>query len=232
LEAETIIDQLEETTMRNKASQGVYALSLSLMLLLSGCEWADQPTVISRTPVEHQSNHQSNPQVNTHTSASSPAAPVEAAKEPVIGTKRVELIDSKGAKVGTAVLSQVAEGVKLQVEVSGLPPGKHGIHIHQMGVCAVPDFKSAGDHFNPEGKKHGFENPEGYHAGDLLNLEVGSDGTAKADLIDKKVTLLKDKANSLLKPGGTSLVIHEAADDYKTDPSGNSGARIACGVIM
>ncbi|NOU93833.1 superoxide dismutase family protein [Paenibacillus sp. LMG 31456] len=215
--------------MNKLISQG--ALGISFMLLLSSCEWgATQPTVVTRG-----SSATAHPQHNVSESQGSPApaASAEAAsKEPAAVVKRIDIMDSKGAKVGTAVLSEAAEGVRLQVEVSGLPSGIHGIHIHQTGVCTAPDFKSAGEHFNPEGKKHGFENPEGYHAGDLLNLEIGSDGKGKAELIDKKVTLAKDKANSLLKPGGTALVIHEAADDYKTDPSGNSGARIACGVIL
>ncbi|TDF99648.1 superoxide dismutase family protein [Paenibacillus piri] len=208
--------------MNKFAAQG--AIALSFALLFSGCEWGIQPTVISRGPA-HQHSADSPAPV-------SPSTSVETAKEPTVESKKIDIIDSKGAKIGSAVLSQAVEGVRLQVDVSGLTPGKHGIHIHQTGVCTTPDFKSAGEHFNPEGKKHGFENPEGYHAGDLLNLEVGSDGKAKAEFIDKKVTLVKDKANSLLKPGGTALVIHESPDDYKTDPAGNSGARIACGVIM
>jgi Cu-Zn family superoxide dismutase len=199
-------------------------MALSFMLLLPACEWATQPTTITRGPAQQHS-------ADSH-AASVPEASVEAAEEPSVEAKRIDIMDSKGAKAGTAVLSQAAEGVKLQVEVSGLPPGKHGIHIHQIGVCTAPDFKTAGEHFNPEGKKHGFENPEGYHAGDLPNLEIGSDGKGKAEFIDKKVTLQKDKANSLVKPGGTSLVIHETADDYKTDPAGASGGRIACGVIQ
>ncbi|MCR8631802.1 superoxide dismutase family protein [Paenibacillus radicis (ex Xue et al. 2023)] len=216
--------------MNKLISQG--ALGISFMLLLSSCEWgATQPTVVTRgssATVQQPQHHVSDSQGTPAPTASAEAA----AKEPAPVVKRIDIMDSKGAKVGTAALSEAVEGVRLQVEVSGLPPGVHGIHIHQTGVCTAPDFNSAGAHFNPEGKKHGFENPEGYHAGDLLNLEIGSDGKGKAELIDKKVTLVKDKANSLLKPGGTALVIHEAADDYKTDPAGNSGARIACGVIL
>ncbi|PZE22190.1 superoxide dismutase family protein [Paenibacillus xerothermodurans] len=145
--------------------------------------------------------------------------------------KRIDIIDSQGTKVGRAALTETVEGVKLQVEVSGLPPGKHGLHFHSVGACVAPDFKTAGAHFNPETKKHGFDNPEGHHAGDLPNLEIGSDGGGKAEFINKKVTLARDKANSLVKPGGTSLVIHTGPDDYKTDPTGESGGRIACGVI-
>lgn len=144
---------------------------------------------------------------------------------------QVSIINEKGKKIGEARLSQVPKGVKIQIAVSHLPPGAHGFHFHESAQCDPPDFKSAGEHFNPEGKQHGFENPLGYHAGDLPNLLVGADGTAKAEVIAAKVTLQRGKPNSLLKPGGTSLMIHEKADDYKTDPAGNAGARIACGPI-
>ena len=115
--------------------------------------------------------------------------------------------------------------------MSQLPPGKHGIHIHAVGKCEGPAFTTAGGHLNPDAKKHGKENPEGPHAGDLLNLEVKADGTAKATLLDTMVTL-GDGPNSVFHEGGTAIVIHEKEDDYKTDPAGNSGARIACGVIQ
>jgi len=141
------------------------------------------------------------------------------------------IIDSKGAEVGTAVLTQKADAVHIHIEAKNLPPGEHGIHFHETGKCDPPDFKTAGAHFNPQGKQHGFKNPKGYHAGDLLNITVKADGTVNTDLESKTVTLKKGAPNSLLKPGGTSLMIHEKADDYVTDPSGNSGARIACSVI-
>ncbi|NHN30649.1 superoxide dismutase family protein [Paenibacillus sp. S3N08] len=166
------------------------------------------------------------------TSAESASTEMGKRKESAEMVKHIDIVNGSGAKTGTATLSAVADGVKIQVEVMGLTPGKHGIHIHQNGVCTGPDFTSAGAHLNPTGKQHGFENPQGPHIGDLMNLEVGTDGTGKAELLNKMVTLSKDKANSLLKAGGTSLIIHEAADDYKTDPAGNSGARIACGAIV
>ncbi|MED5018657.1 superoxide dismutase family protein [Paenibacillus chibensis] len=144
---------------------------------------------------------------------------------------KTTIIDSKGVQVGTAVLTQKKDSVLIHVEAKNLPPGEHGIHFHETGKCDPPDFTTAGAHFNPQGKQHGFKNPKGFHAGDLLNIHVKADGTVDADLESKTVTLQKGAANSLLKEGGTSLMIHEKADDYVTDPSGNSGARIACSVI-
>jgi len=143
----------------------------------------------------------------------------------------VTLINSQGTKIGTAQLTQMADGVQIHLAVSNLPPGMHGIHIHNAGLCKLPDFKSAGAHFNPFNKQHGFKNLLGFHAGDLPNLIIHSNGSLDALLMDKEVTLKPGKPNSLLSVHGTSLIIHQDADDYRTDPSGNSGSRIACGVI-
>lgn len=141
-----------------------------------------------------------------------------------------DIVNAQGQKIGTATLHPSASGVRIDVEVSQLPPGTHGIHIHTVGKCEGPAFASAGGHFNPTANKHGKDNPEGPHAGDLLNIEADAKGTAKASVSDSTVTL-GGGPNSLFHEGGTALVIHEKADDYKTDPSGNSGARIACGVV-
>jgi Cu-Zn family superoxide dismutase len=146
-------------------------------------------------------------------------------------TAHADIVGVQDQKIGTATFSQTDSGVEIKLDVSKLPPGTHGIHVHSVGKCEGPDFKSAGGHLNPEGKKHGTDNPEGPHAGDMPNIEVGSDGQAHMTIIAKGVTL-DSGPNSLFHDGGTALVIHEKADDYKTDPSGNSGNRIACGVIQ
>lgn len=145
--------------------------------------------------------------------------------------KTVEIFNSNKEKIGQARLGETPKGVMVQLKVSNLSPGIHGYHIHEIGKCEAPDFKSAGEHFNPVSKEHGFENPKGYHAGDLPNINVDEDGMISMTTITKHVTLQKGKANSLLDKDGSALVIHEKADDYKSNPSGDSGARIACGVI-
>ncbi len=155
------------------------------------------------------------------------AALVVAAASPAA---RAVLKDAQGNAVGTATFSPGKGGVKIAVQVAGLPPGRHGIHIHAAGKCEPPDFKSAGSHLNPLGKKHGLHNPEGSHAGDMPNLLVGDDGKARATFTAKGVTL-GEGDGSLFGPAGTALVIHADPDDERTDPAGNSGARIACGVV-
>jgi superoxide dismutase, Cu-Zn family len=140
------------------------------------------------------------------------------------------LLDAKGAEVGKVSFTEEAGGVKVHADVHGLSAGDHGIHIHAVGSCTAPDFKDAGGHFNPTNKKHGKDNPEGHHAGDLLNLVVKADGTGALDFKIDGATLGAGDM-SLMDKDGSSVVVHAKADDYKTDPSGNSGDRIACGVV-
>jgi Cu-Zn family superoxide dismutase len=145
------------------------------------------------------------------------------------GKTKVELKDAQGKDVGSIVIWDQGPGVAFQLQLHDFTPGEHAIHFHQVPKCEGPDFKSAGGHFNPENKKHGFDNPEGHHAGDVKNFTVAANGKVKAELTDDEVTL-KDGPHSLLS-NGAAIVVHAKADDYKTDPSGNSGDRVACGVI-
>ncbi len=143
---------------------------------------------------------------------------------------RAILKDAKGATVGTARLAAERDGVSVSLQVSGLPPGTHAFHVHAVGKCDPPDFTSAGPHFNPTGKKHGMKNPEGHHMGDLPNVEVSATGKGEARAVVKGASLAAGPS-SLFGPQGTALVVHEKPDDEMTDPAGNAGARIACGVI-
>jgi Cu-Zn family superoxide dismutase len=146
-------------------------------------------------------------------------------------TQTVTLRDANGRTVGTALLTPATEGVQVVMNVNGLPAGTHGVHVHMTGQCDPPEFTTAGGHFNPTSRQHGFENPNGPHAGDLPNMTVDANGRGTLNGVARGVTLGGSDANSLRKPGGTALMVHATADDYRTDPSGNSGARIACGVI-
>lgn len=144
---------------------------------------------------------------------------------------KVDMKNAQGQSVGSAVITaRTGGGVQIALDVKGLPPGDHALHFHMTAKCEGPDFMSAGGHFNPASKKHGMQNPEGPHAGDMNNFTVAADGTAKTTVSNASVSL-GSESNSLFTNGGTALMIHAAADDMKSDPAGNAGARIACGLV-
>ena len=140
------------------------------------------------------------------------------------------LRNTEGKKMGTADFTAVDGGVRVTLKVKGLSPGPHGFHVHELGSCVAPEFKSAGGHFNPDEKKHGAANPGGAHVGDLDNVTVDVKGDGTGEFLVLRASL-DSTPGGLLKKDGTSLVLHADADDLKSDPAGNSGARIACGVI-
>lgn len=145
-------------------------------------------------------------------------------------TASADLTGPQGNPVGTAEFVEGPSGVSINVNITGgVEPGEHGIHIHETGAV-TPSFEAAGDHFNPTDNNHGFESPNGSHAGDLENIVVGPDGTASYSAFNDRVTL-SGGTNSLLDADGSALVVHAMPDDYVTDPSGNSGDRVAAGVI-
>jgi Cu-Zn family superoxide dismutase len=142
------------------------------------------------------------------------------------GGAPMPLIGASGQTIGSVRAWQTAGGVSFRIEANGLPHGVHGIHVHSVGRCDTPDFASAGPHWNPAGRKHGLGNPAGPHAGDLPNVEVAANGVLGATVVLPGASM-----TSLIDADGAALVIHARADDNLTDPSGNSGARIACAVI-
>lgn len=184
------------------------AMTCSLLALGATSALAQQPGSKSPPP----------PQAQPHPQAAAPTA-------------TATLKDASGKPVGTVTLRQAAHGVLLTGSLSGLPPGEHAFHVHEVGLCEPP-FKSAGAHFNPSGHEHGIDNPKGMHAGDLPNIYVSPSGEAKFDdFLLRDVSLLPGTKGSLFDKDGSSIIIHAAPDDYRSNPAGNAGDRIACGVI-
>jgi len=159
--------------------------------------------------------------------AAAACAPVEPAGGPPMA-----LVNAGGQTIGSVRAWQTSGGVAFRISASGLPHGLHGIHVHSAGRCDPPDFTSAGPHWNPAGKKHGMNNPAGPHAGDLPNIEVAANGVLGTTVTLPHASLTATGPGALLDADGAALVIHASADDYVTDPSGNSGSRIACAVIQ
>ncbi len=145
-------------------------------------------------------------------------------------TAHAALKDAQGQDVGAVVLTETPAGVLLKLVVKGLQPGEHAIHVHAVGKCEPP-FDSAGGHFNPGARKHGLLVPQGPHAGDMPNLHVPESGEVNIEILNPSITLEKDKPNAVFGPDGTAIVIHAGVDDYKSDPAGNAGGRVVCGVV-
>jgi Cu-Zn family superoxide dismutase len=144
----------------------------------------------------------------------------------------VDIVNSEGVQIGKATLTEAAQEVRIQLIAEKLEPGKKVIHIHETGKCEKPDFKTAGAHYNPYRKEHGFHNRKGNHAEDLPNIEIWKEGKGTMTFTISYITLQKGEKNSLLDEDGSAIIIHEKEDDYKTDSVGNVGNRIACGAIL
>lgn len=161
-----------------------------------------------------------------------PVVPMPQVVSTASGFAWADLKNAVGEQVGTANFARTSDGVKITLNMKGLPPGLHAVHLHAVGKCAPPDFQSAGPHFNPFNKGHGHRNPNGPHAGDLPNIMVTADGTGRLIYILPKEIVLADGPTAIRGPNNASIIIHAHADDDTTDPAGNAGARIACGVLL
>jgi Cu-Zn family superoxide dismutase len=146
-------------------------------------------------------------------------------------TASAPLKDAQGKEVGSANLTQTPRGVLINIAVKGLPPGEHAFHVHAVGKCEPP-FTTAGGHFNPDTKKHGLLAADGAHAGDMPNLHIPQSGDLTIEVLNAAITLEKGKPNSVFDADGSALIVHAGSDDNKTDPTGEAGGRIACGVVQ
>ena len=154
------------------------------------------------------------------------AAPVASAADMAVA----DIVNAEGEVIGKAAFEQTPTGVLISVDVTGLPPGGHGIHLHATGSCA-PDFKAAGGHINPDKAAHGLRNPQGPDNGDLPNLFAAADGSARAEFFTSRVSVSGGDRPALLDGDGSAVIIHESPDDHMTQPIGGAGGRIACGII-
>jgi Cu-Zn family superoxide dismutase len=169
---------------------------------------------------------QNPPQPAQETTQTAPKAP----EPPAAPSARVELKPTQGnTTAGVLQSAPMGDGVHFSGTITGLPQGKHGFHIHETGDCSAPDASSAGGHFNPDGKQHGSPDAAEHHAGDLGNIEADATGSVTVNIHAGGLTLEAGRPNSVV---GKSVIVHAAADDFKTQPTGNSGARLACGVIQ
>lgn len=145
-------------------------------------------------------------------------------------TANAVLIDPDGKQIGNVAISEVAQGLRIFAQAENVPSGVHAFHIHETGQCEQPDFESAGGHYNPTDMQHGWDNPQGHHAGDFANVHVHEDGRLAVEYFTDAVTLGEGET-TLFDDDGSAVVLHEGPDDYQTDPAGHAGNRIACGVI-
>lgn len=213
-------------------------LVLGLVLVLAACGNNEKEPEVENDGVEEQEPAIENGEEETDSALQDDeqenADPAEGDElsEGELAAATVDLIDTDGDSVGTVELTEQDDGVKMKVNATDLPEGEHGFHFHEVGKCEVPDFESAGGHFNPTGASHGVDHEDGPHAGDLPNLEVSADGSVDVELVAEHVTLKSGEENSLMQEGGTALIIHADPDDGVSQPSGDAGDRIVCGVIQ